>query len=106
MDRKRGKCPVWVSPGLTECVIDDERVILDETSGKYFGLNSAGSRIFALLKESKGVDEIVTLLGSEYAVPEERLRRDVSAFVERLIECKLAERDARTPGYDGAEGKC
>jgi PqqD family protein of HPr-rel-A system len=74
--------------------LDDELVLLDERSGKYFGLNAVGSRIFSLLKETG--DEAATLaaLVAEYQAPEERLKADLGAFIAKLAERGLLKVDA------------
>jgi PqqD family protein of HPr-rel-A system len=69
---------------LSATSLDDELVLLDAKSGKYFGLNPVGSRIFELLKEGKAEDEAVAALRAEYGESEERLRADFKAFIAEL----------------------
>jgi len=85
---------IRISAGLTDCVVDDERVVLDETSGRYFGLNPVASRIFALVREGKDMDGMLPILRSEFEAPEEELRRDVRAFIAQLVAWKLAADEA------------
>ena len=79
---------------LTTSSLDDELVLLDERTGKYFGLNAVGSRIFQLLKETGDPEAVVAALLAEYEVPEARLRADVSSLVDTLCEKGLLSKDA------------
>lgn len=59
-------------------------VLLNVTSGIYFGLNPVASRIWQLL--ATGLDEpgIVQALLAEYDVDEARLRLDVASTIRQL----------------------
>jgi hypothetical protein len=71
--------------------VGDETVILDLTSGMYFGLDPVGARIWQLLSEGHQVDAVVTSLLNEYEVSEEQLRQDVETLVSELISRGLVE---------------
>jgi PqqD family protein of HPr-rel-A system len=74
--------------------LDDELVLLDEKTGKYFGLNPVGSRIFQLLKESGDEAQVVAALSAEYDAPKGQLTADVAAFISTLAERGLIVDDA------------
>jgi len=78
---------IRVSPTLSTSMLDDELVLLDSATGKYFGLNPVGSRIFQLLKETGDAGMTVAALVSEFQAEEEKLKADVASFV-RLLEDK------------------
>ena len=71
--------------------VGDETVILDLTSGMYFGLDPVGARIWQLLSEGQQVDAVVSILLNEYEVPEEQLRQDVNSLVSELVSRGLVE---------------
>ena len=72
-------------------VLDGEAVLLATHSGKYFGLNEDGTRMWTLLRQHGEVEAVCHALLDEYDVPEARLREDLALFVESLAERGLAE---------------
>ena len=68
-----------------------ESVLLDPTSGRYFGLNEVGTRIFELLSEPRSVADLVDILVQEYDVGAGRLRRDVEEFVGAMLSRGLIQ---------------
>ncbi len=73
--------------------VDDEMVLLDGKSGKYFGINAVGRRIFELLSENPDKKAVLETLMEEYDVEEDRLRADIDRFLSELKERGLAETD-------------
>jgi len=65
--------------------VGDETVILDLTSGLYFGLDPVGARVWQMLTEGYQTDAIVRTLLAEYAVPESQVRQDVQTLLDELI---------------------
>ena len=80
---------IVASPDLMMADLEGEAVLLNIESGRYFGLNEVGTRIWAQLSEPRTVEEIVNALQGEYAVPVEQLQRDVMAFVDQMISRSL-----------------
>jgi hypothetical protein len=66
--------------------LDGEAVLLATDSGKYFGLNEVGTRMWSLLRLHGDVERVCHSLLAEYDVPEERLREDVARFVGTLAD--------------------
>ena len=75
---------VWTKLG-------EEVAILNSETGTYFGLDSVGSRIWCLMAEGAGVDEVVATLLSEYGVDEHRLRTDLRELIEQLAARALVK---------------
>ncbi|HPH98056.1 MAG TPA: PqqD family protein [Anaerolineaceae bacterium] len=71
--------------------LDGENVILDMQSGKYFGLNAVGARMWALMVEHGQLAAVHQIMLAEYAVPAERLEADLLALVEKLASRGLVE---------------
>lgn len=68
-----------------------EAVLLEPESGKYYGLNELGTRIWSLLQQHGQVDPTYRALLDEYDVPEDRLRGDLLGFVQVLTDRGLLE---------------
>ena len=71
--------------------VGDETVILDLSSGMYFGLDPVGARIWQLLTEGHQLDAVVAALLAEYEVPEDQVRQDVQALLGELVSRGLVE---------------
>ena len=76
--------PVVVSNHLAVADLGDEAVVLDPSSGNYFGLNEVAARILELAQEPTTVGGIVDRLLGEYNVDRDRLTADVTVFVDDL----------------------
>jgi len=71
--------------------IDDERVILDEDTGLYFGLDSVSKEIWELLSIGYTISQVVDELEKIYDIDREQLSNDVVSFISSLIDNNLAE---------------
>jgi hypothetical protein len=69
----------------------DEVVILNLTSGKYYGLNTVGASIWNLIQQPKTIAEIRMALLEEYDVTPEECERDLQSLLQELAENKLIE---------------
>ncbi len=69
--------------------LDDEIILLDLQSGRYFGLQDVGARAWELLPTSGDTDVVFTALLAEYAVDEATLRQDMDELWQGLIEACL-----------------
>lgn len=64
-------------------------VLLDPGTGRYWGLNEVGSRIWELLEQDLSPDEVVDRLLEEYDAPRDVLAADVEQFLARMKQSKL-----------------
>jgi Coenzyme PQQ synthesis protein D (PqqD) len=64
--------------------LQEESVILNLESERYFGLDSIGTRILALLTTSESIEAAYETLLQEYDVDGQVLREDLIALVEDL----------------------
>jgi len=71
--------------------VGGESVILDLESGRYFGLNSMGARMVALLSTSDSIQAAHESLLREYDVDSKRLRQDLDNLIQQLLEHGLIE---------------
>jgi hypothetical protein len=75
-----------VQPGADVIFRDlgGEAVLLDLASGRYFGLNPVGTRIWTLLAEGATVDAVVAALTQEFDGDPAAIARDVDELVAEL----------------------
>lgn len=66
--------------------LSGEAVLLNLQSGKYFGLDEVGTRMWSLIAEHGELAQISPILLKEYEVDEARLSADLLALVDELVE--------------------
>lgn len=71
--------------------LEEESVILDLDSERYFGLDDVGTRILSVLTTSDSIAAAYELLRAEYDVDDQILRQDLLALVESLIKQGIIE---------------
>jgi hypothetical protein len=71
--------------------LDGESVILHTGSGKYFGFNEVGTRVWEAMQEPRSMVEITQQIENEYDVERERCRSDIESLVDELVERDLAQ---------------
>ncbi|HXW08443.1 MAG TPA: PqqD family protein [Vicinamibacterales bacterium] len=82
------------SPDVVWRDLDGEAVLLDLSSGAYFGLNQVGTRIWQLLEAGRLPDQIARTIVEEYDVDRPTAERDVAALVDALVDRRLIRRDS------------
>jgi hypothetical protein len=70
-----------------------EAVILNMESGKYYGLDEVGTRMWTLLAQHGHVEPAYRILLDEYDVAEERLQQDLLRLVDELASHGLLHVD-------------
>jgi hypothetical protein len=73
-----------LSPDVVFRDLEGEAVILDLASGRYFGLNAVGTRIWTLLDAGMPLEGIVDTLAGEYDVDAQQIARDVTTLIDEL----------------------
>ena len=68
--------------------LEGEAVVLNLKTGRYFGLDPVGTRIWQLLPDHS-LREILRLLVSEYEAGEQQIREDLIRLVEQLRDQQL-----------------
>ena len=71
--------------------VGDEAVILELSTGHYYGLDEVGVRMWSLLAQHGTAGRAYRDLLAEFDVPEDQLRRDLLEFVDLLAAKKLLE---------------
>jgi len=66
--------------------LQDESVILNLNSERYFGLDNVGTRMLTVLSTSNSIEAAYESLLTEYDVDPHLLRRDFISLIENLVE--------------------
>ena len=66
--------------------LQDEAVILNLNSERYFGLDNVGTRMLTVLSISNSIEAAYELLLTEYDVDPHLLRRDLISLIANLVE--------------------
>ena len=77
---------VAVPDGVLISQLQEESVILNLESERYFGLDDVGTRFLSVLTSSESIDAAYQTLSAEYAVDPYILRQDLLALVENLVD--------------------
>ena len=71
--------------------LQEESVILNLDSERYFGLDPVGTRILTVLTTSESIEAAYERLLREYDVDGQVLREDLVALVESLVDKGLVQ---------------
>ena len=74
-----------------------ESVVLDLASGRYFGLNAVGTRVWQLIGQGKTVGGLLSAVTSEYDADASTIERDVLALLDDLEKRGLVVDARQTP---------
>lgn len=85
------------APAAVSTAIPGEAVILDPTSGRYFGLDGVGARVWDLLQAQTTLASLVGAIVDEYAIDEATCERDLRALLVDLQERGLIVVDDASP---------
>ena len=75
-----------VPPQVMSRLVGDETVLLDLSSGIYFGLDGVGKRIWESVAEGLSLGETATVIANEFDVDEAQAQADLIAFATDLME--------------------
>jgi len=77
---------VAVPDGVLISHLQEESVILNLESERYFGLDDVGTRFLTVLTSSESIESAYETLREEYDVDPHALRDDLRKLVEKLID--------------------
>jgi pyrroloquinoline quinone biosynthesis protein D len=80
-----------LSPDVRWRALGEEAVLLDLAGGRYLELNATARRIWELIAEGLGRDEVVAALAAEFDVEPERLEAEVDEAIRDLARRGLVE---------------
>jgi hypothetical protein len=71
--------------------LQGESVLLNMGTGRYFGLDEVGTRMWAVLTTAESLQAAYDTLLAEYDADGQRLESDLRNLVEKLVEYGLVE---------------
>jgi hypothetical protein len=71
--------------------VDDDVVILDITSGQFFGINDVGALVWDLLEHDTTRDVLVEAVTAEFDVDSKQAGDDIDALIAQLSNAGLVE---------------
>lgn len=75
-----------------------ESVLLNLSTGTYFGLDAVGTRLWHIIAEHGSTELVIETLLAKYDVDALRLQKDVEALIDQLLAKGLLTTDAeQTP---------
>ena len=77
---------VAVPDGVLISHLQEEAVILNLESERYFGLDDVGTRFLTVLTSSESIEAAYETLSQEYDVDPQALRADLRELVEKLVD--------------------
>lgn len=91
-------------PAVIADDIDGEIVIMNLERGSYYGLDALGADIWRMVIAQKTGEDIAALIASHFGVDAERVRTDVSALIEKMLENEVLVSEAgSSPGETQSE---
>ena len=75
-----------IPPQVMSRLVGDETVLLDLSSGIYFGLDGVGKRIWESVAEGCSLGETAEAIAGEFEVDEKKAQADLLAFATDLVE--------------------
>src|SRR3954471_16343547 len=80
---------------------EDEVVIINTVSGRYYDLGGSGTLVWSLLERGASLAEVAQALSAAYGVSEATARDDSEALLERLLAEDLVVADEAAAGSAG-----
>ncbi len=84
-------------PNVICDAFDNEVVAVNMETGTYYSLAGSAAAAFGWLDQGAGVESLSRQLAVVVGQPEESLRAELGAFVDRMIEAGLAEERSEPP---------
>jgi len=79
-------CRVALTPETRFRAVDDEAVVLNQTTAEVLVVSAVGCRVLELIRDDGGVERVLDRLLAEYDVEKPVLERDVLAFLAEMVD--------------------
>lgn len=86
---------VVASQDLTVADLEGEAVVLDVSTGQYYGMNATGVFILTKLQEPMSCRDLVGVMVKEYDVDADQCWNDVQGFLAELRSKGLVHRSSQ-----------
>ena len=77
------------SAEIASSLLDDEVVLINLSTGVYYSTADSGSLIWQLIDLGFSVAETIETVAARYGAPAERVREDVHAVLEQMLEERI-----------------
>lgn len=84
---------VSVPEGVLLQELEGKAVLLNVQTGRYFGLDCVGTRMWDVLTRAESIERAYKSLMAEYDVDEQELRSDLEKLVAELLDHSLLSLD-------------
>lgn len=81
-------------------IVEGEAILIRLEDGVYFSMNPVGTRVWQLIEARVDLGAMIAALSAACSVEKHVVARDLSAFLDRLIELRLVQ-----PSADAATGE-
>lgn len=71
------------------CELQGESVILNMKNGRYYGINTVGSSIWAAIQNPSSFEDIRSAILNEYDVTEDVCQREIKTFLDKMVQEEL-----------------
>lgn len=85
------------APDHVACDLMGETVLLQTTSGMYYGLDGVGTSVWSLISKNLRVRDILESLLAEYDVDRQTCTRDLLELLEKMAAKSVIEVNAAPP---------
>jgi Coenzyme PQQ synthesis protein D (PqqD) len=82
---------VTALPDNLSSALGSEAVILNMSSGRYFGLNTTGAFIWEVVQQPVALSEIERRMCEEFEVSPEQCRQDLRQVLQEMLEHGMIE---------------
>jgi len=69
--------------------LDDEAVLLDLTSGSYFGLNHVGVRLIKSIVDGMSTEDAIVSISNHYQAAPDTVKFDIANLLNEMLEKNL-----------------
>ncbi len=83
--------------------VNGELCVIELESGKYHIFNDIAREIWDALESKKDIEEIAALITDHFVIGIEEARKDISDFLNRLVQIGLISTNANTTERSGDE---
>jgi len=92
-----------ISESLIWREVNGELCVIELESGEYHILNDIAREIWEALEAKKNFDEITALITDHFVIGIEEARKDITDFLNRLVQIGLISTNANTTERSGDE---
>jgi hypothetical protein len=82
---------ITIPDSVVSRTVQNEEVILDLKSSRYYGLNELGSRVWLALKNKEKMEAVVESISEEYEASPDLIKKDIEALLKKMKKSGLVQ---------------